>query len=60
VDGVSDAKPPYDLRLQYEAAAIDHCLKLGAVVLKPPKTVGFERHAVAPPEPPAPEEPPWR
>lgn len=52
-----DPKPPYDLSLQYQATAVDHCLKLGGVLLKPPKTVGFERHPATQTEPPPPQEP---
>jgi hypothetical protein len=35
--------PPWDPRLANDAAAVDHCMKLGAVVLKPPSTprLGF-------------------
>lgn len=52
-----DPTPPYDLSLQYQAAAVDHCLKLGGVVLRPPKAVGFEGHATSETAPPPPERP---
>jgi hypothetical protein len=33
--------PPYDQRLANEAAAIDQCMKLGAVLLPQQKKPGF-------------------
>jgi hypothetical protein len=35
--------PPYDLWLQYQATAIDHCLKLGGVVIDPSPKAGFAK-----------------
>lgn len=44
---------PWDPRMSAAAAAVDHCMKLGGVILKPASkpTVGFSK-----PEPP--REPP--
>lgn len=37
----SEKKPPYDQALANQAAAIDHCIKLGGVVIAPKPTTGF-------------------
>lgn len=40
---MSDKPPLYDQALANQAAAIDHCLKLGGVVIKPQPKAGFAK-----------------
>lgn len=49
--------PPYDKQIAYAAAAIDQCMKMGAVVLQAPKAkaTGFAPTALPPFEPKWPE-----